>query len=399
MRIGHKQLPSIYNVLGFLLIVSIMAFNEEKYLTYPIKIIFILIFGLYWLKTSSGRVNLYQFWCILMCIFSVIAVFVADDSGRAIHTLVNVLQVFLIAFVLSAYLTDQGKIELYLKFFVFGGLILFFRLLIKTPMSVWTSFNRLGETIGYNANDVGNKAAIAAIISICLFKNKEQPYRKIYLIIFVFMNIVVLFSGSRKALLAVIIAVIFIYTVGLENKKNLVFSIIALCIILNISYHFIMTNESLYMTIGRRIESMINVIFHGGSEASSIDLREKYMSMAWSYIKDSPLIGIGLGNFASKSGLGIYCHSDYLEVMCSYGIPVAFFYYFPLIRLVFRSILKKRKDETDYSMITISLVLLMSFVTMVMYISAYTQIIIAIVYAYFNIATDEKKIVQKKSKK
>lgn len=389
MRIGRKQLPSIYQVLGFLLVVSIMAFNEEKYLTYPIKIVFILIFGFYWIKTSSGRVNYYQFWCLLMCIFSVIATFMADDSGRAVRTLLNVIQVFLIAFVLSAYLTDEKKIKCYLKYFVFGGFILFFRLLIETPISVWTSFNRLGEAIGYNANDIGNKAALAAIISICLFKNKEEIYRKIYLIIFMCMTVIVLFSGSRKALLAVVVALIFIYTIGLENKKNLIFSIIGLITVLAIVYHLIMTNESLYMTIGRRIESMLNVAFHGGSEASSIDLREKYMSMAWTFIKEKPLTGIGLGNFASKSGLGIYCHSDYLEVMCSYGIPVALFYYAPIIMLVFQGILVKRKNETEYSMLIISLVLIMSFVTMVMYISAYTQVIVAIVYAYFNAITDE----------
>lgn len=384
MRVGNKELPSIYEILGFLLIVSIWAFNEEKYITYPVKIIFILVYGYYWLSTSHGTINKYQGWCLLMCIASFFAAFFAEDSSVAIHTLINVLQCFLIAFTLSSYLHEKDQAIHFLKYFAIGGLILFIRLLLVTPVSVWTSFSRLGAEIGYNANDVGNKAAIAAIISICLFRNRDETHRKFYAILYVLLTVIVLFSGSRKALLALIIATIMIYTVGLEKKRNMIFSIIGLMIVLYIGYKYIMTNESLYQTIGRRIESMINVALYGGSEASSIDLRERYMALAWTFIKNNPIMGTGLGNFGSKSGLGIYCHCDYLEVMCSYGIPIALLYYFPVTTLLFRGVTVKHKTTIDYSCIIICCVLLISFVTMVMYISAYTQIIIAIIYAYFG---------------
>lgn len=384
MRIGNKTLPSIYQILGLLLIVSIWAFNEEKYITYPIKIVFILVYGYYWLSTSRGTINKYQGWCLLMCIASFAAAFFAADSNMAVRTLINVLQCFLIAFTLSAYIREKDQVVQFFKYFAIGGLILFIRLLLVTPVSVWTSFSRLGAEIGYNANDVGNKAAIAAIISICLFRNRDETHRKFYAILYVLLTAIVLFSGSRKALLALIIATIMIYTVGLEKKRNMIFSIIGLMIVLYIGYQYIMTNESLYQTIGRRIESMINVALYGGSEASSIDLRERYMALAWTYIKSSPIMGIGLGNFASMSGLGIYCHCDYLEVMCSYGIPIALLYYFPVVSLLLRGMTLKHKNTLDYSCIIICFVLLISFVTMVMYVSAYTQIIVAIIYAYFN---------------
>lgn len=384
MRLGNKTLPSIYQIFGLLLIVSIWAFNEEKYITYPIKIVFILVYGYYWLSTSRGTINKYQGWCLLMCIASFSAAFFAADSNMAVRTLINVLQCFLIAFTLSAYIREKDQVIQYLKYFAFGGLILFIRLLLVTPISVWTSFSRLGAEIGYNANDVGNKAAIAAIISICLFRKRDETHRKFYAVLYVLLIAIVLFSGSRKALLALVIATIMIYTVGLEKKRNMIFSVIGLMIVLYIGYQYIMTNESLYQTIGRRVESMINVALYGGSEASSIDLRERYMALAWAFIKDNPIMGIGLGNFGSKSGLGIYCHCDYLEVMCSYGIPIALLYYFPVVLLLLRGMTLKHKNTLDYSFIIICVVLLIAFVTMVMYISAYTQIIVAIIYAYFG---------------
>lgn len=389
MWIIEKKNISIYEILGFLLVVSIWAFNEEKYITYPIKIIYIFVFGIYWLRKKHFKINKYQLWCIWMCIFSVFALIPATDLSLAIYTLVNVLQVFLLAFVLSGRLEEKKQIEIYLKYMVWGGVILLIRLLIVTPLEVWLSFERLGDTIGYNANDVGNKAAVAAIIALCFYRNKNEKRHNIYLIIFIMMLITVLFSGSRKSLLAVVLALIFIYTVGLENKKNIIFYIIGICIILFLGYKLLMYNQSLYLTIGRRIESMINAVFYGKSEASSIDLREKYMSIAWSLIKKNPILGVGLGNYAFISGVGVYCHCDYLEVMCSFGIPVAAFYYIPLFREILKGLMVKKKSIMDYSMLILNLTLAMSFFTMVMYISVYTQMLIALIYSYYQIQNEQ----------
>ena len=392
MRLGNKTLPSIYQILGFLLIVSIWAFNEEKYITYPIKIVFILVYGYYWLIVSHGAINKYQIWCFLMIVASIFATLIAGDLSLATHTLINVIQCFLIAFTFSAYLREKNQIVQFLKFFAIGGLILFIRLLISTPISAWMSFERLGEAIGYNANDVGNKAAISAIISICLFRNKFEKHRWFYAVSYILLTAIVLFSGSRKALLALVLATVLIYTIGLEKKKNLIFAILGLVVVLFVGYQVIMRNESLYQTIGRRVESMINAVFHGASESSSIDLREKYMALAWNFVKGSPIFGIGLGNFASKSGIGVYCHCDYLEVMCSYGVPIALLYYWPTISLMFKGMKVKQKTTLDYTMIIICAVLLLSFITMVMYISAYTQILIVIVYAYLNVINKKPSI-------
>lgn len=389
MRLGNKTLPSIYQILGLLLIVSIWAFNEEKYITYPIKIVFILVYGYYWLSTSRGTINKYQGWCLLMIIFSIMAVFYAQDTNVAVYTLINVLQVFLIAFVLSGYISKRDEVMKYLHYFLFGGVILMARLLVVTPLHVWVSFERLGEAIGYNANDVGNKAAIAAIIAICLFKNAKGKFKRYYGILFVLMSVLVLFSGSRKSLIAVAVAFFILYTIGLENKKNIFLSIVIICGIMFGVYQLILTNDVLYATMGRRIESMIAVFFHGASEASSIDLRKKYMALARDLVMQSPIFGIGLGNFQVLSGIGVYCHCDYLEVACSYGIPIAIAYYYPVITTLCRQLFFRKNDVMDYVFIIILLVLLINFFTMVMYISVYTQILICISISYWRIKTTE----------
>ena len=293
-----------YDALMTLLVFSIWAFNETKVITYPVKIAYIVIFGLYAVsKRRTGSV--YQLWCLCMIALSVVAMIVAPELSSSAYTFVNVLQVFLIGFVTYGYLDDENKVDALLKAFVLGGLLLLIRLLLVTPAGVWLSGERVGPAIGYNANDVGNKAAISAIIALCLARQSKKERKTAYFLAFGILTALVLFSGSRKALLAVVAAILLLNTVGLKDKRKMILVVAAMGVLLALGYYFIMTNDVLYETIGRRVETMIDVLFHGGSEAKSIDLREKYISIAWQLIKQHPVFGIGLGAYHYVSGVGM----------------------------------------------------------------------------------------------
>lgn len=391
-----KVESKIYPALFFLLIISIWAFNEDKFITYPIKIAFILVYGWRWLRSARLKINHYQAWSIVMIILSAFSIMMAGSVSTAMHTFINMLQVCLIAFVGVHYIDSKDKINFIVKCIIIGGCIMGVRLVLTTPLHVWTSFDRLGEGIGYNPNDVGNKAAFSAIFSMALMRNTTGKKKTMLTIIFMLMSVLVLFSGSRKALLAVAFAVLLFYTIGLEKKRNLIFAIIGIGILFGIVYYLMMNNEALYATIGRRIESMIGVLRFGKSEKTSIDLREKYMDVAWRFVKQYPLTGIGLANFAVKSGFGVYCHCDYLEVLCGYGIIGAIVYYSPFFKVVLSTLFLKKKNQMDYTILIIILVLFLNFFTMVMYTSAYTQIILMICLAYQGLRNNENNVEENK---
>ena len=366
-------------VLPALLIISIWAFNEDKIITYPIKIIFILYYGYRWLMQSRGIASKYQFWCIIMMMFTLVAFVFAGGGSRALYTMINMFQVLLIGYCLMPLISD-GKLneDFLITCIIAGGCILGIRLVLTTPISTWLSFERLGASIGYSSNDIGNKAAVSAIFSICFMKESHGKRKLKYLAVFIFLGIIVLFSGSRKALLSVLIAGVLFYTIGLKNKRNFFISIVLITVACFGIYHLIMNNSALYWTVGRRIESMIGAVFYGQSEASSIDLREKYMMLAWELFKKSPIAGIGLDQFAIKSGIGVYCHCDYLEVMCGYGIVGAVIYYLPFLGTLFKLVSIDIKSTRDYTFIILIMVLLFNFFTMIMYTSAYTQILLVL---------------------
>lgn len=374
-----------FDVLMTLLIFSIWAFNETKVITYPVKIAYIIIFGLYVVsKRRTGSV--YQLWCLCMIAISVAAMLVAPDLSSSAYTFVNVLQVFLIGFVTYGYLDDESKVDILLKAFVLGGLLLLLRLLLATPADVWLSGDRVGPAIGYNANDVGNKAAISAIIALCLARQSKKGRKAAYFLAFGILTVLVLFSGSRKALLAVVAAIILLNTIGLKDKRKVILVVAVMGVLLALGYYFIMTNDVLYETIGRRVETMFDVLFHGGSEAKSIDLRERYMSVAWRLIKQHPVFGIGLGAYRYVSGMGVYSHCDYTEVACSYGLIGALVYFLPQLVLIVRLAMRKRRTDKDNLFLILLVVLLITYITMVMYTSAYVQILIAMAMAHYDLS-------------
>lgn len=395
---------TLFNLMLALLIFSVWAFNETKIITYPIKIANILLLGYY--SVSRGRTGAkYQAWCILMIFITAIAMLVSPNFSSASYTFINMLQVFLIGFVTYGYLDDEKKIDFALETLIWGGILLTVRLVLVTPANVWLSWQRLGEAIGSNSNDVGNKAAISAIIALCMAKRSLGKKRISYFAAFGILFAIVLFSGSRKALIAVVAGVILLNTIGLQDKRKIIFSVVVVGVVLALGYHFMMTNDALYATIGRRIETMINVLFHGGSEKHSIDLRERYIQVALQLIKDNPITGIGLGAFSYVSGIGVYSHCDYTEVACSYGIIGAMIYYIPLLSMTFRYSMLRKKADKEYMFLIMQFVLLITYITMIMYTSAYVQVIIAIFISHYHMVirarvnetvSDKSIVIEKK---
>lgn len=374
---------TVYNLLVVLLIFSVWAFNETKIISYPVKVAYIAMLGYYSISRRRTGAK-YQGWCIAMTSISVIAMLVATDISSSFYTFINMLQVFLIGFVTYGYLDQENKIDFILKVLIWGGIILTIRLVLVTPIDVWLSWQRLGDAIGSNANDVGNKAAISAIVALCMAKRGQGKIIAAYFIAFGILAAIVLFSGSRKALIAVVIAIILLNTIGLQDKRKIVFAVFIVGILLALGYYFMMTNDILYATIGRRIETMIDVLFYGGSEKHSIDLREHYIQMAWQLIKQNPIFGVGLGAFPYVSGLGVYSHCDYTEVACSYGLFGAVIYYMPLFGMTFRYAMLRNKGDKEYMFLIMQLILLITYITMIMYTSAYVQVIIALFSAHYQ---------------
>ena len=97
------------------------------------------------------------------------------------------------------------------------------------------------------------------------------------------------------------------------------------------------------------------------------------------------------------SGIGVYCHCDYLEVLCSYGLFGAIAFYTPMLVSIVRLIKLKEKNRIQYLLLIMCLMLAFNFATMVMYTSAYVQflIIISLKYTSLSLVDDQKNSIEK----
>jgi O-antigen ligase len=76
------------------------------------------------------------------------------------------------------------------------------------------------------------------------------------------------------------------------------------------------------------------------------DSRVQLYALSWEAFVHSPLVGVGLGNFAIKYGSGAYTHSDYMEVLSSTGV-VGFLLYFAIYLLLWRRLSRCQRRNRD----------------------------------------------------
>lgn len=122
----------------------------------------------------------------------------------------------------------------------------------------------------------------------------------------------------------------------------------------------------------------------GHEKDTSTELREGYTNLAINIWLQSPLIGVGINNFAVLNTLsqGSYSHNNYAELLAGVGIVGFLLYYYPLYRLV-----KKKCNNSIQRMLRI-VVIVMLFLEVGGV--TYSSFSIQIVYALFAICQYKK---------
>lgn len=166
-----------------------------------------------------------------------------------------------------------------------------------------------------------------------------------------FMDIIMLLilcaSGINTSIRKVIIAPIIFLLIGYLLKSKLNFAKIIKYMIFFVSItsiicYIIITNESLYFIIGRRLQALVMNILYGETLVGnyteySIIERSLLRVNAWNLFKQYPVFGYGLDAFKSYTYMNgtsfVYAHNNYLELLASTGIIGFSLYYFSILSL------------------------------------------------------------------
>ncbi len=223
---------------------------------------------------------------------------------------------------------------------------------------------RLGGDIA-NPNSIGMAAAYSIIVLIyfALYKKKYMCY-----LFSAIPFIVMAASGSRKALLIVIIGFIMLVYLKQNKEQGIVklvklfwWGLIAFAVI------SVLLNLEIMASVKERMETLFNLFSDsGGSVDKSVLARKTMIEIGFEQFKETPLFGIGLGNSYAlnqyKMGKFVYLHNDFIEMAVNNGFVGLVLYYGVLITLLNKHVkLMKKCADTE---IIISFVILFIFLIM-----------------------------------
>lgn len=268
----------------------------------------------------------------------------------------------------------------------YGGLSSFYN---KATSMSKTSAARLGSEIA-NPNSIGMAAAYSVIVLLyfALYKKKRFCY-----LISVIPFIVMAASGSRKALLIVIIGFIMLVYLK-QNKEQGIVKVVKLLWWGIIAFVILsaLLNLEIMSTVKERMESLFNLFSDSGGKVDGSALaRKRMIELGFEQFKETPLFGIGLGNgsLVNLYGMGkfTYLHNDFIEMAVNNGIVGLFIYYGVLITLLNKHVkLMKKYADTE---IVVSFIILFIFLIMNMANVSYYGGIKTYVYMTLWISTVE----------
>lgn len=236
-----------------------------------------------------------------------------------------------------------------------AGLIAIIYLIFKEGTEIITGGIRIGDTLSGNVNTVGfNFGSISLLVTWQYCKKRKKSVLAILTILILFM----LLTGSKKALLIVMLDIImmFMYEKGHASRwlKLFLVSVVGIYVIFNVPYF--------YDILGSRVKSMIDTMLGRSSVllntySYSTDMREKMIEEAFKLFLKKPLFGGGFNNFMANTVTGYeYSHCNYTEMLCSFGLfGTIIFYskYASNIKYIWENKLFKDKEYRNIAFIVV----------------------------------------------
>lgn len=208
------------------------------------------------------------------------------------------------------------------------------------------SGNRL-STFGVNSNVIGSFAGFVIIILLVRLINSRSSILSDYLKVLLLL-MVIIFSGSRKAILIPLIGYFAYYY--LRNPRRVLKGLIINLMVLFAVLIILLKIDFFYKFVGYRIEPIIDFLMGREYDEGSLETRVGFIQLAWKESINSPIIGHGLGTFSLlPKAYGTYSHNNYTEILYSLGWLGLLVYYVPLFRLARRLFTYREYDILLFS--------------------------------------------------
>lgn len=339
----------------------------------------------------------YSAWFFAFWLFALVSVLWSHSIKDALplNYVTNVVQAFfLLTFLLYRIETRDDFIRI-ATVFVVACLYGCLRLYQVTPSSAWGS-ERVGGALGLNSNSVGLSVAFATLFSFFLLRETKKI---VYALIMAPFIVVALFSGSRKALVLVMLGLVLMSLFGSKGIKAVVGALVAVAACAAL-YNLVMTNDALYKVLGYRIDAALN--FYGGNAAADGSAAERmwYREYAAYMLSKSPIVGYGFNGFVIEMArIGYwhiaYCHCNQWELLADLGTIGFCAYYGVFVYAIRRMYLAykvapERRNAAFFGITLLSVVFIMDY-GYVSFVDVDIYLYLALVFALSNVISKRKE--------
>lgn len=325
-------------ILAFSSIVLVYTNNSAYKICIIIVFILMLLDSLF-LKKGAMNVNAYIVNYLFFVLWAGMSV-IWSDMTFSFDLLLVLCYISAIVFVLSNSLNSENRMISLMKLIVLSAVILVIYIVMFYGLENLTESRMDNELL--NSNTAGRICSVGGILSLWLrYKTKNN----FYLIPWILLNIMVFLSGSKSALVCVIILNVFflIFKDGQRYSKKIKNTLIAMVFCILVLYS-IQTIPILYNIIGERFIIFWNGLFGRsiGYAGHSTMMRTYFIETGINLFLENPLTGIGLDMFRYHNIYNTYAHCNFIEIAADLGVVGLITFYMPFF-IIFKNLISKRK--------------------------------------------------------
>lgn len=323
--------------------------NVLYYLPYALSIL-----GIFLLLTSQSKLSFsgYTKWRFLFIAYSLVSLYFITVSY--FDTFLYVKRIMLQSIVIFQVLLTHRRVHMMriLKVFINAVVTVLIYMFCIADYSKIFAFRWGGDIFGYgwNSNTIGMMASysilfLEIIINDCKENRiKYRPYRILQVVLLLFS----LLSGSRKAILILLIG-FFALSISFgkdlsSGTKKLFTGGLLVCIALLAIFEIPFLNE----IAAQRIVHLLNYLDTGAIEDGSMRWRSIMNAYGLELFIKKPVLGSGLNTFKYYFGktytsYATYAHNNYIELLVDGGIIGLVLYYFSYAYVIIKAIRSKCK--------------------------------------------------------
>lgn len=208
-----------------------------------------------------------------------------------------------------------------------------------------TSRYRMDNMLG-NQNEIGMYCAMSIILSFASVLKDERIFAKIIFTACILCCLPLVFlSGSRKAILTLIIGILVLVLSFSKGTMRSKLGAIALVILL-VAVLYKLSSSFAYL---ERLTARFNELFETDNFNRSDSTRMRMINEGFDYFLESPLWGKGF--ISSYSFFGLYAHNNAIEIMMDSGLIAFVLYYINHIKIVHQAIKKWKMNKMNCALV------------------------------------------------